>query len=115
MTNTAYHVDPDFDSSGYGLVDFGVSGTELTAERWLLLWVILQALVDIGMIMPAHGNHRYGKRKLNQVDYEAAVTWFLDDRRDFFMICEMAGANAFAIRGAVQKFMLGKLAKQRVV
>jgi hypothetical protein len=109
MTKTHYHVDPGFDDAGYGLIDLGIQPPHLTAERFLFLWVILRALMDIGMI-GEHGNAR--NRKLDTHEYHHARHWLLHDKRDFFLTCEMAGASPCAIRGAVQKFV-GE--RQRVV
>jgi hypothetical protein len=44
------NVDADFDNSAYGLIDLGNASPHKSSERFLFLWVILQALAYIGMI-----------------------------------------------------------------
>lgn len=106
MTHMLQCVDPDFDQSGYGLIDLGDAPNEQNRERWLFLWVIIQALVDIGMIQPlGQGRHRTGGKNLNQPDRRAAVNWLLYNKRDFFQVCDLAGANAQVIREKAREFI----------
>ena len=103
-----HYVDADFDSSGYGLIDLAPSS--LKSESNVFLYVILQALQDIGLLTPAHGrpDRRKDKNSLCP-DYQAALNWLLFDRKDFFFVCELAGADAMSLRKHVQRFLLGKL------
>ncbi len=102
-------VDPDFDSGGYGLIDLGGANL-LIAESVLFLYVIIQAFADIGMFTAPHGNYRYRRDKdPGNREYQEALQWLLYDRRDFFQVCEHAGADGPAMRNHVRKFLLSKV------
>ena len=106
MTNTLQCVDPDFDQSGYSLIDLGDAPNDKSRERWLFLWVIIQALIDIGMIQPlGSGRHSGGEKNLDQPHRRAAVNWLLYNKRDFFHVCDLAGINAQLIREKTHDFM----------
>jgi hypothetical protein len=86
-------LDADFDSSAYGLIDLGEASPDISGERWLFLWVILQALVNIGMVQPPTSGRRPGVKRLDRADIMPTLQWLLRDRRDFFFVCELAGGN----------------------
>lgn len=55
IPKTMFHpraVDPDFDQSGYGLIAIEPSIQNSARERSLFVYVLIQALMDIGMIQP---------------------------------------------------------------
>jgi hypothetical protein len=83
-----HYVDSDFDSSGYGLIDLGPAAPDKSRERWLFLWVILQALADVGILQ--HGNRMFAA---GRAEFEAKVArnWFLNNNKDYPLVCELAG------------------------
>ncbi len=99
-------IDTDFDQSGYSLIDLGDASPDKSRERWLFLWVIIQSLIDIGMIQPlGAGRRAIGAKDLERPDRRSAVNWLLYNKRDFFQVCDMAGANAHVIREQARKFL----------
>jgi hypothetical protein len=94
-----HYVDSDFDSSGYGLIDRGPASPDKSSERWLFLWVILQALADVGILQ--HGNRMFAA---GRAEFEAKVArnWFLHNNKDCPLVCELAGVEPFVIRDHVR-------------
>ena len=82
-------------------------------ERELWCAVIAQALLDIGMLDPGHS--RYPTRTPNKDRERTAMQWLLHGGRQFAVVCDLAGVSPSMIRGAVQKFLMQKMARQRVV
>jgi len=96
-----HYVDSDFDSSGYGLIDLGPVSTA-ASERWLFVWVLLQALMDAGMIAPVGSGAR--RRNTDTPESVAARNWLLHNKADFVLVCELAGVQPFIIRSEVKRF-----------
>jgi len=97
-------LDADFDSSAYGLIDLGEASPDKCRERWVFVWVIIQALVDIGMIQPITSGRRAAVNHAKP-HVRAAMNWLLHDTKDFFLVREMAGIEPFIIRTEARKFM----------
>ena len=98
-------IDSDFDHSSYGLIELGEACPDKSCERWLFLWVILQALIDIGMIQTSVTGPKVGSKDLNSQPVHATLHWLLRDKKDFLLVCELAGVEPLIIRSAVRKFV----------
>lgn len=106
MSTSEHYVDGDFDDKAYGLIDLGDASPDKCRERWLFLWVIIQALVDIGMIKPfTSGRRAMVLGDTHKAYVRSAINWLLHDKQDFSLVCDLAGIEPFIIRSQVRRFM----------
>ncbi len=113
MSNAEHYVDPDFDS-GHSLFDPTDASQNRSKERSLFASVIIQALLDIGMMkQPQKAPARKHPQNLEHPNIRSAVHWLLYDRSDFAYVCELAGVEHFTVRTAARDFLIraGRIAR----